>query len=297
MLGCSSTQTPRSWTSVPVKVRTAPSSGRGQHGCPCCAPQSRPRRRTVTRWVPSLTINAIGPRPSPQHRDGPPSAHQLTTFVVAPSSTTVRPWRDASEASVATATGDPVHVVVRTSAGGQVGRHGGEARGCEQPTSASHIQVRMSNRRYQIEVLVMERAFWMILLVLAGCASRSPSPTCGGDPPCSTTPLVPCPAQPTMSVAEVVAGAAAGRVAVRGRVGEGTVVCELMCGCRGAMILVEDGTRGYVKLRGEKLGCTGPRPERLCCGVDAMGREVIAQGVVRRDDRGVWLDDASLCTL
>ena len=132
-----------------------------------------------------------------------------------------------------------------------------------------------------------------------GCGSRQAPAQC--QTTCSPAPIERCAAESARSVSDVLASTdiAGNEAAVRGRVAQGSVICEHggACDrCKGSLILVEEGAKGFVILRGERMACRGMREEQLCCGVDAMGKNVVARGTLHRDVRSTWIETSVLCS-
>lgn len=141
--------------------------------------------------------------------------------------------------------------------------------------------------------MVVVALMMVTLPVMSSCGSHHAPPRCDEGTPCTPPSLASCGAEASVSVVQALA-AADGQLTVRGRVELGNVLCELSCGCHGGLSLVDPDANDRIRVRGDGIGCTGPR-EHLCCSPDAIGKQVIARGTLRHDNLGVWLEDATLC--
>jgi hypothetical protein len=86
-------------------------------------------------------------------------------------------------------------------------------------------------------------------------------------------------------------------LAVRGRVQLDTIVC-LLGGrdrCTAGLRIVDDEVGESLILRGSNIGCHGDSDLSLCCGIDMVGKHVIASGGLERAPLGPHLVVASVC--
>lgn len=65
--------------------------------------------------------------------------------------------------------------------------------------------------------------------------------------------------------------------------------------CKATLRLVGDAASESLMIRGNNIGCYGHSVSTLCCGIDMLGKHVIAIGTLEQGELGARLVVASVC--
>jgi hypothetical protein len=160
---------------------------------------------------------------------------------------------------------------------------------------AADVTPFVSFLEWQVVMVRTAGAPWILLAVATAIGCGGPSHP--NEAPCRPAPLPRCTRADSVSVADALGAWPGHTLAVRGRVQLDTIVC-LLGGrdrCSAGLRLVDDEVGDSLMLRGSNIGCHGDSDLSLCCGIDMVGKHVIAIGRLEPAALGPHLVVTSVC--